>query len=248
MKCIVPIKQVLDPYINIRVRADNSGVETANQKKSLNPFDEIAVEEAVRLKEKGIVTEIIALTIGTTASQEILRQALAMGADSALLVLNESNLSPLKAANLIAKICKQHNPNFVIMGKQSTDSEANQVGQMLAGILNWSQATFASQIDFIPDLNAVNVVREVDSGLETLRLKLPAVITTDLRLNEPRYISLPNVMQAKKKQITTMQITDDTLETMKILEVLPPKKRTPGKKVSSVEELLDLLQKEAKVI
>jgi len=248
-KILVAVKRVVDYKASIRVKADGSGVETANVKMSMNPFDEIALEEAVRIKEKGLAKEIIAVTIGTDAAQEVLRTALAMGADKAILVKVETEVQPLAAAKILKALVLQETPQLVILGKQAIDTDNNQVGQMLAGLLQWPQGTFASKLDFHDD--SVSVVREIDGGLETLLLKLPAVITTDLRLNEPRYISLPNIVQAKRKPLTT--ITADSLQinsapTIKTLRVAAPEKRRSGVRLESVADLINRLKNEAQVI
>ncbi len=249
MKILVAVKRVVDYKTNIRVKADQSGIETANVKMSMNPFDEIAVEEAVRLKEKGIATEIIVVSIGVTACQEILRTALAMGADRAILVETTDAIQSLAAAKILHAIVKQENPELVILGKQAIDDDNNQTGQMLAGLLNWPQGTFASQVTVTKP--HVMVTREVDGGLETLRLTLPAVITTDLRLNEPRFISLPNIVQAKRKPLNVMPLAEmglDTTSRLTVLTVTAPEKRRSGVKVSSVAELVDKLKHEARVL
>ncbi len=251
MKCLVAIKQVLDPYVTIRVKADHTAVETANVKTAMNPFDEIAIEEAVRQKEAGIINEIIAVSIGASSCQETLRQALARGADSAILVDGDAALSKLSIAKILAKLVQEQQAHIVLMGKQAIDDDANQTGQMLAAILNWPQGTFASKVVINPTEQTVLVTREVDGGLETLRLKLPAVITTDLRLNEPRYISLPNVMQAKRKPLTTISLESLNLSIhtqQSILSVNPPSQRKPGVIVNSVAELVEKLKNEARVI
>jgi electron transfer flavoprotein beta subunit len=250
MKCLVAIKQVIDPYVTIRIKADNSAVETNNVKMAMNPFDEIAIEEAVRQKEAGKITEIIAISIGTTACQETLRQALARGADQAILIETNEQFGPLQIAKILTKIAQQQNPQLFILGKQAIDDDCNQTGQMLAGLLNWAQGTFVSELE-IDDSTKATVVREVDGGLETLRLTLPAVITTDLRLNEPRYISLPNVMQAKRKTLQVIPLDDlglNLCNNIKTLQVTPPHARKSGVKVTSVPELIDKLKNEAKVI
>lgn len=249
MKVLVAIKRVVDYKAVIRVKADGSGVDTSNTKMSMNPFDEIAIEEAVRLKEQGKVSEIIVVTIGAETCQESLRTALAMGADRALLAKTDVQVQPLAAAKLLKAIVQKENSHLVILGKQSIDSDNNQVGQMLAGLLNWSQGTFASKIELSD--STVNVTREIDGGLETLRLKMPAVITTDLRLNEPRYISLPNIVQAKKK---TLDIIDaatfntDLATKVKTLKVTAPEKRRSGVKLQNAVELIERLKNEAHVI
>jgi electron transfer flavoprotein beta subunit len=249
MKVLVPVKRVVDYNVKIRVKADGSGVETANVKMSMNPFDEIAVEEAVRLKEAKTATEVVAVSLGVQAAQETLRTALAMGADRAIHVVTDADLQPLAVAKLLKAIVDKEQPQLVIMGKQAIDDDANQTGQMLAALLGWSQGTFASKV--VPGADAVTVTREVDGGLETIELKLPAVVTTDLRLNEPRYASLPNIMKAKKKPIDSMSPADlgvDPAPRLKTLKVAEPPKRSAGIKVKTVQELVDKLKNEAKVI
>ncbi|MBU6508522.1 MAG: electron transfer flavoprotein subunit beta/FixA family protein [Alphaproteobacteria bacterium] len=249
MKVLVAVKRVIDFNVKIRVKADGSGVETANVKMSMNPFDEIAVEEAVRLKEAGIVKEIVAVSMGAAQCQETIRTALAMGADRGVHVLSDAELQPLAVAKLLKAIVAKEQPQLVILGKQAIDDDCNQTGQMLAALLGWGQATFASKVK-IAD-GATTVAREVDGGLETIALKLPAVVTTDLRLNEPRYASLPNIMKAKKKPIE--QVTPDSLGVdvkprLATLKVAEPPKRQAGKKLGSVAELVDKLRNEARVI
>jgi len=249
MKVLVPVKRVVDYNVKVRVKADGSGVETANVKMSMNPFDEIAVEEAVRLKEAGSVSEIVAVSMGTAACQETLRTALALGADRAILVETPVETQPLAVARVIEKLVDKEQPKLVIMGKQAIDDDFNQTGQMLAALLGWSQATFASKL--VIEGESAQVTREIDGGLETLAVKLPAVVTTDLRLNEPRYVTLPNIMKAKKKPLET--ITPDALGVdvtprLKTLKVTEPPKRSAGQKVKTVEELVDKLKNEAKVI
>jgi len=249
MKVIVPIKRVVDFNVKVRVKPDGSGVDTANVKMSMNPFDEIAVEEAVRLKEKGIATEIVAVTCGVAACQETLRTALAIGADRAILVETNVELQPLAVAKLLKAIVAKEQPQLVVLGKQAIDDDANQTGQMLAGLLNWPQATFASKIDIANGVATVK--REVDGGLETLELKLPAVVTTDLRLNEPRYATLPNIMKAKKKQLDVLKpdaLGVDVAPRLKTLKVAEPGKRKAGVMVKDVSELVDKLKNEAKVL
>lgn len=251
MKCLVAIKQVIDPYVTIRVKADHSAVETTNVKLAMNPFDEIAIEEAVRQKEAGIITEIVAISIGAIGCQETLRQALARGADRAILVETGLNLNPLAIAKILAHFVEKHEPKIFLLGKQAIDDDCNQTGQMLAGLLNWSQATFVSKVTIDPTADNITVEREIDAGLETLSLKLPTVITTDLRLNEPRYISLPNVMQAKRKPLDIIPLDElkwDLPQKINVLEVNPPPIRKGGIKVTSVAELVDKLKNEAKVI
>ncbi|MGD8478179.1 MAG: electron transfer flavoprotein subunit beta/FixA family protein [Burkholderiales bacterium] len=249
MKVLVPVKRVVDYNVKVRVKADGSGVETANVKMSMNPFDEIAVEEAVRLKEAGTVSEIVAVSIGTAACQETLRTALALGADRAILVETAVETQPLAVARVLEKLVAKEQPDMVIMGKQAIDDDFNQTGQMLSALLGWSQATFASKLVIEGD-NA-QVTREIDGGLETLAVKLPAVVTTDLRLNEPRYVTLPNIMKAKKKPLETVApdaLGVDVTPRLKTLKVGEPPKRSAGQKVKSVEELVDKLKNEAKVI
>jgi len=249
MKVLVPVKRVVDYNVKIRVKADGSGVETANVKMSMNPFDEIAVEEAVRLKESKAATEVIAVSLGVQAAQETLRTALAMGADRAIHVVTDAELQPLAVAKALKAIVDKEQPQLVIMGKQAIDDDANQTGQMLAALLGWAQGTFASKV--VPGDDTVTVTREVDGGLETVELKLPAVVTTDLRLNEPRYASLPNIMKAKKKPIDSLSPADlgvDPAPRLKTLKVVEPPKRSAGIKVKTVQELVDKLKNEAKVI
>jgi len=251
MKCIVPIKRVIDFNIKIRVKSDLTGVETNHVKMSTNPFDEIAIEEAVLLKEKGIVTEVVVVSIGPKACSEILRIALARGADRAILIETDIKLEPLLVANLLAALVEKEKPAFIIMGKQAIDDDCNQTGQMLAGMLGWSQGTFVSKITFSEDKNSIEVVREIDEGLETLKLSLPAVITADLRLNEPRYIPLPNVMKAKNKPLEIVQATEFNVNLnshLKVLKVEPPVMHRLNVRVNSAHELLDKLKNEAKVI
>jgi electron transfer flavoprotein beta subunit len=249
MKILVPIKRVVDFNVKIRVKPDGSGVDLANVKMSMNPFDEIAVEEAVRLKEKGIATEIIAVSCGVAGCQETLRTALALGADRAILVESTAELQPLAVAKLLAAIAEKEAPQLVILGKQAIDDDANQVGQMLAALLDWPQATFASKVDI--DGTSATVKREVDGGLETIVVTLPAVVTTDLRLNEPRYATLPNIMKAKKKPldiVTPDALGVDVTPRLTTLKVVEPKKRTGGGRVADVAELVSKLRNEAKVI
>ncbi|HEV3176668.1 MAG TPA: electron transfer flavoprotein subunit beta/FixA family protein [Stellaceae bacterium] len=249
MKVLVAVKRVIDFNVKIRVKADKTGVETANVKMSMNPFDEIGVEEAIRLKEKGVATEIVAVSLGAQACQETIRTALAMGADRGIHVLTDAELQPLAVAKLLKAVVAKEQPGLVILGKQAIDDDCNQTGQMLAALLGWSQGTFASKIA-IADGKAT-VTREVDGGLETIELKLPMVITTDLRLNEPRYASLPNIMKAKKKpieQITPEALGVDPAPRLVTLKVEEPAKRQGGKKVASVAELVEKLRTEARVI
>jgi electron transfer flavoprotein beta subunit len=249
MKVLVPVKRVVDYNVKVRVKADGSGVETAGVKMSMNPFDEIAVEEAVRLREKGIVTEIIAVSLGVAQCAETIRTALAMGADRGILVETEVELQPLAVAKLLAAIAATEKPGLMILGKQAIDDDMNATGQMLAALLGWPQGTFASKVTIEGD--TLTVVREIDGGLETVALSLPAVITTDLRLNEPRYASLPNIMKARKKPIQTLKPADlgvDPTPRLTLLRVAEPPKRVAGKKVGSVAELVQKLRAEAKVI
>ncbi|KAL1530628.1 hypothetical protein AB1Y20_001528 [Prymnesium parvum] len=249
LKVMVGVKRVIDYAVKIRVKPDKSGVETANVKMSMNPFDEIAVEEAVRLKEKKVATEIIAMTVGPTAAQEQLRTALAMGADRAVHVVTDAETLPIHVAKLMKAVCEKESPDLVILGKQAIDDDSNQTGQMLAALMDWPQGAFASAVS-IKD-GGLEVTREVDGGLETLAMKLPAVITADLRLNEPRYATLPNIMKAKKKKIdkfTTDELGVELKQHLKVLSVEDPPKREGGAKVESVDELIDKLRNVAKVI
>ena len=249
MKVLVPIKRVVDYNVKIRVKSDQSGVELDNVKMSMNPFDEIAVEEAIRLQEAGKVDEIVALSIGPQQAQETIRTALAMGADRGILIKTEELVNPLNVAKIIQKVVEEENPSLIILGKQAIDDDSNQTGQMLAALLGWSQGTFASEIK-IAEGN-INVTREIDGGLQTIRIKLPAVITTDLRLNEPRYASLPNIMKAKKKVIDVKEPKDYdvSLDTqIEILKVSEPGKRESGVIVKTVEELVDKLKNEVGVL
>ena len=243
MKLLVPVKRVIDYNVKPRVKADGSGVDLANVKMSMNPFDEIAVEEAIRLKEKGVATEIVAVSIGPAKAQETLRTALAMGADRAILVTVEQDVEPLGVAKILAKIVAEESPQMVILGKQAIDDDSNQTGQMLAALLGWGQGTFASKVEV--DGQTVNVTREVDGGLETVKLNLPAIVTTDLRLNEPRYASLPNIMKAKSKPLAQKTPADygvDIAPRLTTLKVVEPSKRQAGVKVGSVDELIDKLK------
>jgi electron transfer flavoprotein beta subunit len=249
MKVLVAVKRVVDFNVKVRVKADGTGVETANVKMSMNPFDEIAVEEAVRLKEAGTATEIIAISVGSAQCQETLRTALAIGADRAILVETTVETQPLAVAKILKAIVAREQPGMVIMGKQAIDDDSNQTGQMLAALLNWSQATFASKVKVSG--NALEVTREVDGGLETLSVNLPAVVTTDLRLNEPRYVTLPNIMKAKKKPfeiLTPDALGVDVAPRLKTLKVQEPPKRSAGQVVKNVTELVQKLKNEAKVI
>ena len=249
MKILVTVKRVVDYNVKVRVKADNSGVDLANVKMSMNPFCEIAVEEAVRLKEKGVATEIVAVTVGPTAAQEQLRTALALGADRAVLVESADELSSLAIAKALKAVVDKEQPQLVILGKQAIDSDNNQTGQMLAALSGYAQGTFASEVAV--DGDSVKVTREIDGGLQTVALKLPAIVTTDLRLNEPRYASLPNIMKAKKKPLETLKPEDlgvNTASTVSTLKVEAPAARSAGIKVKSVDELVDKLKNEAKVI
>jgi electron transfer flavoprotein beta subunit len=242
MKLLVAVKRVIDYNVKPRVKMDGSGVDLANVKMSMNPFDEIAVEEAIRLKEKGVVTEIVAVSIGPAKAQETLRTALAMGADRAILVQTEEEVEPLAVAKILAKIAEEEQPQLVVLGKQAIDDDNNATGQMLAALLDWPQGTFASKVEIAGD---ATVTREVDGGLETVKLKLPAVVTTDLRLNEPRYASLPNIMKAKSKPLVTKSPGDygvDVARRLETLKVVEPAKRQAGIKVGSVDELVDRLK------
>ena len=249
MKVLVAVKRVVDYNVKIRVKADQSGVETQNVKFSMNPFDEIAVEEAVRLKESGKATEIIAVSVGPAAASETLRTALAMGADRGILVQSDEEVQPLGVAKLLKALVDKEAPGLIILGKQAIDDDSNQTGQMLAALLGRPQGTFASKVELGAD--AITVTREVDGGLETVSLKLPAVLTTDLRLNEPRYASLPNIMKAKKKPIDIVTAADlgvDVAPRLTVLKVEEPAKRSAGIKVADVASLVDKLKNEAKVI
>ena len=243
MKILVPVKRVLDYNLKPRVKADGSGVDLANVKLSMNPFDEIAVEEAVRLKEKGVATEVIAVSIGEAKAQETLRTALAMGADRAILVVHEGVAEPLAVAKILKAIAAEEQPGMIILGKQAIDDDSNQTGQMLAALLGWPQGTFASKVEVLG--NTVVVTREIDGGLETVSLKLPAIVTTDLRLNEPRYASLPNIMKAKSKPLAQKTAADygvDMSPRLTTLTVTEPPKRQAGIKVKSVDELVAKLK------
>ena len=249
MKVLVSIKRVVDYNVKVRVKADGSGVETANVKMSMNPFDEIAVEEAMRLKEAGAATEVVAVSCGPAACQETLRTALAIGADRAILVESNEELQPLAVAKLLQAVCAKENPQLVILGKQAIDDDANQTGQMLAALLGWPQATFASKVK-IADGRA-QVTREVDGGLETISIRLPAIVTSDLRLNEPRYVTLPNIMKAKKKPLDNLKpeaLGVDVAPRLATLKVVEPPKRKAGVKLPDVKALVDKLRNEAKVI
>jgi electron transfer flavoprotein beta subunit len=249
MKILVPVKRVVDYNVKVRVRTDGSGVDTANVKMSMNPFDEIAVEEAVRLKEKGTASEIVAVSCGVGACQETLRTALALGADRAVLVETDAELQPLAVAKLLKALVAEEKPDLVILGKQAIDDDANQTGQMLAALLDWPQATFASKVDI--DGGAASVKREVDGGLETIEVRLPAIVTTDLRLNEPRYATLPNIMKAKKKPLSTTNpatLGVDVTPRLATRKVVEPAKRKGGGRVADVKELVAKLRNEAKII
>jgi len=249
MKILVSVKRVVDYNVKVRVKSDGTGVETANVKMSMNPFDEIAVEEAMRLKESGAAKEVVAVSCGVAACQETLRTALAIGADRAILVESNEDLQPLAVAKLLKAVCDKEKPEIVIMGKQAIDDDSNQTGQMLAALMGWPQATFASKVK-VADGKA-EVTREVDGGLETVSIKLPAVITTDLRLNEPRYVTLPNIMKAKKKPLENLKpdaLGVDVAPRLATLKVTEPPKRKAGIKVPDAAALVDKLRNEAKVI
>jgi electron transfer flavoprotein beta subunit len=249
MKILVSVKRVVDYNVKVRVKPDGTGVETANVKMSMNPFDEIAVEEAVRLKEAGAATEVVVVSCGPQACQETLRTALAIGADRAVLVESNEDLQPLAVSKLLKKVIEKEQPGLVILGKQAIDDDSNQTGQMLAALLNWPQATFASKVKL--EGEKAQVTREVDGGLETISIKLPAVVTTDLRLNEPRYVTLPNIMKAKKKTLETLKpdaLGVDVATRLATLKVVEPSKRKAGVKVADVKALLGKLRDEAKVL
>lgn len=249
MKILVAVKRVVDYNVKIRVKSDQSGVDTANVKMSMNPFDEIAVEEAIRLKEAGIASEIVVFSAGSQQCQETLRTALAIGADRAILVETDVDLQPLAVAKLLQAVCAKEQPQLIILGKQAIDDDSNQTGQMLAALMDIPQATFASKVAFVD--GTLNVTREVDGGLETISMALPAVITTDLRLNEPRYVTLPNIMKAKKKELEIMKpdaLGVDVTPHLKTIKVEEPPKRTAGILVADVAALVDKLKNEAKVI
>ena len=249
MKVLVAVKRVVDFNVKIRVKADNTGIETANVKMAMNPFDEIAVEEGLRLKEAGRADELVAVSLGVEKCQETIRTALAMGADRGILVRTDDELQPLAVAKLLAEVVEREAPDLVILGKQAIDDDSNQTGQMLAALLGWPQGTFASKVT--PGEGTVEVVREIDGGLETVTLKMPAVITTDLRLNVPRYASLPNIMKAKKKPIdilTPDELGVDTTPRLITLKIVEPPRRQAGVKVANAAELVDKLRNEAKVI
>jgi len=243
MKVLVPVKRVIDYNVKVRVKADQSGVDLANVKMSMNPFDEIAVEQAVRLKEKGKASEVVAISIGPQQASETIRTALAMGADRGILVKTDQAVEPLAVAKILKAIVEEEKPGFVITGKQAIDDDANQVGQMLAALLGWPQGTFAHSMEL--DASSAKITREIDGGLQTVEVKLPAVMTTDLRLNEPRYASLPNIMKAKKKPIAEKSPADlgaDITPRFKVLKIAEPPKRGGGVKVANVGELLDKLK------
>ena len=251
MKALVCVKRVIDYNVRIRVKSDKSGVEKDNVKMSMNPFDEIAVEEAVRLKEKGIVTEIVILSIGSESSQETIRTGLAMGGDRGILVKSsDEDIDPLNIGKIIKKVCDKENPDLIILGKQAIDDDCNQTGQILATLLKYPQATFASKVEKNTD-DTLNVTREVDGGLETIKVKIPCVVTTDLRLNEPRYASLPNIMKAKRKPLEELSLDELNVNVenkVTTLKVESPPERQEGVKVENVEQLVDKLKNEAKVI
>ena len=243
MKILVPVKRVVDYNVKIRVKPDGSGVDLANVKMSMNPFDEIAVEEALRLKEAGKATEVVVVTIGPAKADETLRTGLAMGADRGILVKTDDSVEPLAVAKILAKIVAQEQPKLVIMGKQAIDDDSNQTGQMLAALLGWGQGTFASKVDLQDEL--VDVTREIDGGLQTVSLKLPAIVTTDLRLNEPRYASLPNIIKAKKKEVAVKEPSDfgvDIAPRLEVVKTAEPATRAAGVKVGSVAELVTKLK------
>jgi electron transfer flavoprotein beta subunit len=249
MKVLVPVKRVIDYNVKVRVKPDQTGVDLANVKMSMNPFDEIATEEAVRLKEKGVATEVIAVSIGPVQAQETIRTALAMGADRGILIQTDVDVEPLAVAKLLMAVVKAESPDLIVMGKQAIDGDNNAVGQMLAALLDWPQATFASKIEVSGD--KASVTREIDGGLQTLEVSLPAVITADLRLNEPRYASLPNIMKAKKKEIAVKTPADygvDVASRLKVLKVAEPPKRSAGVKVENAAELVAKLKNEAGVL
>ncbi|MES2935142.1 MAG: electron transfer flavoprotein subunit beta/FixA family protein [Pseudomonadota bacterium] len=249
MKVLVPVKRVVDYNVKVRAKTDGSGVDIANVKMSMNPFDEIALEEAMRLKEAGKVTEVVAVSCGVLQCQETLRTAMAIGADRAILVETDAELQPLAVAKLLKALADKEQPQLIILGKQAIDDDCNQTGQMLAALLGWPQATFASKV--VLEDGKVNVTREVDGGLETLALTLPAIITTDLRLNEPRYVTLPNIMKAKKKPLDNVKPADlgvDVTSRLKTLKVVEPSKRSAGVIVPNIEALVAKLRNEAKVI
>ncbi len=249
MKVLVPVKRVIDYNVKVRVKADETGVDLANVKMSMNPFDEIAVEEAVRLKEAGIASEIVVVSIGPEKAQDQIRQALAVGADRGILVKTDQEVEPLGVAKILKSIIEEEKPELAILGKQAIDDDSNQTGQMLAALLGWGQGTFASKVEKEGD--TLNVTREIDGGLQTVALKLPAIVTTDLRLNEPRYASLPNIMKAKKKPLDVKEVADfgvDIAPRLEVLKVTEPAAREAGVIVESVSELVDKLKNEAGVL
>jgi electron transfer flavoprotein beta subunit len=249
MKVLVTVKRVIDPYVKVRVKSDGSGVETANIKMTMNPFCEIAVEQAVRMKEAGVVSEIVVVSVGATQSQETLRTAMAMGADRGVLVEAPADVQPLAVAKLVKAVIEKEQPRLVITGKQAIDDDSNQTGQMISALLNWPQATFISSIEIKGD--SADVTREIDGGLEKLTIKLPAVVTTDLRLNEPRYVTLPNIMKAKKKPLEVLKpdaLGVDITPRLTTIKVEEPAKRSAGTKVADVKELVAKLKNEARVI
>ena len=249
MKVLVPVKRVIDYNVKVRVKADETGVELANVKMSMNPFDEISIEEAIRLKEAGTAEEVIAVSIGVQQCQETIRTALAMGADRGIHVLHDGDLEPLVVAKILKELADKEGPSIVIVGKQAIDDDSNQTGQMLAALLGWGQATFVSKVEI--DGENIKATREVDGGLETLTVKMPAVVTTDLRLNEPRYASLPNIMKAKKKELSILPIADlgvDVTPRTELLSVESPPSRAAGVILETVDDLIDKLKNEAKVI
>ena len=251
MKILVTVKRVPDPETTIRVKPDGSGIVTDNIKYVINPFDEIAIEEALRIKEKLGGSEVVLASIGTKVVSEQLRTGLAMGADRAILVLCDQDLDSLAVSRILAKLVERESPQLVLMGKQAIDDDSNQAGQMLAALLDWPQATFASKVELAADQKSAQVIREVDGGLETVGFSLPGIITADLRLNEPRYASLPGIMKARKKEIREIPVAElnaDTTPCLKVQKMDPPAKKTGGKKVETVQQLLDLLHTEAKVI
>lgn len=251
MKILVPVKRVIDPNIKVRVKPDNTGVDLANVKMAMNPFDEIAIEEALRLKEAGVATEVVAISCGVAACQETLRTAMALGADRGILVETDVELQPLAVAKLLKAIALNELPQLIILGKQAIDDDANQTGQMLAALMGWPQATFASKVVVDAAAGSVIVTREVDGGSETLALTLPAIVTTDLRLNEPRYATLPNIMKAKKKPLDVIKpeaLGVDVTPRLATLKVMEPAPRSAGVKVADVAELIHKLKNEAKVI
>lgn len=249
MKVFICVKRVVDAYVKVRLKSDGLGIETQGVKMSMNPFDEIALEEAIRHKEKGIIKEIVAISIGPKEVQETLRHALSLGADRAIHIETNAKLEPLQIAKLLKVLVEQHQPRLIFLGKQSIDGDNNQTGQMLSALLNWSQATFASKV--VLTINDAEVTREVDGGLETIQVKLPAIITTDLRLNEPRYATLPNIMKAKQKPLQVVDASTlhvDLSSTLEIINYQEPSARKPGVKVATVDELINKLKHEAQVI